>query len=206
MSEVPDIVLETVLTRLAALFLIGACGDTAAARHAALQMLATYRPETTDELRLAANIIGFSFQALEALSQAATPDMPLTRILRLRGSAVSLSRESAKAERRLNQLQRARQEPIQAQQTEVQPEPEPGPKPEPEPRPKVDKAVALIQQTGKIALAAKANKMAWTQAYEQHQRDTRRAASLQKAEARIAAQANAAIKQHPSQTTADAAA
>jgi hypothetical protein len=46
-----------------------------------------------DELRLAANIVGFSFHALEALGQAATPEMPMTRILRLRSSAVSLSRE-----------------------------------------------------------------------------------------------------------------
>lgn len=52
--------------------------------------------ETEDELRLAASIIGFSFQALEALGQAAAPDRPITRTLRLRGGAVSLNRACQK--------------------------------------------------------------------------------------------------------------
>ena len=72
-NTLPAAILETVLTHLAALFLTGAAGDMTAAREAASQMLAAYHPNTEDELHLAANIIGFSFQALEALSQAATP-------------------------------------------------------------------------------------------------------------------------------------
>jgi hypothetical protein len=121
--SLPAPIVETVLTRLAALFLAGAGGDMAAARHAASQMLAAYHPRTPDELLVAANIVIFSFQALEALAQACTPDMSITRILRLRGGAVSLSREAAKAERHLGQLQKAPQQPIQAQQPEIQPEP-----------------------------------------------------------------------------------
>jgi hypothetical protein len=186
--SLPAAVLETILTRLAALFLTGANNDTTAARLAASEMLSAYRPETTDQLRLAANILAFSFQALEALSQAATPDMPLTRILRLRGSAVSLSRESAKAERRLAQLQNPRQQPTRSQQPEANPEPT-----QPEPAqsiPKIDKAVALIQDTGKIAVAAKANNLTWTQAYEQRQRDTRIAASLERARVRFGTPTN----------------
>ena len=124
-------------------------------------MLTAYHPQTEDELRLAANIIGFSFHALEALGQAATPDMPLTRILRLRGSAVSLSRESHKAQRRLDQLQNARRDGIPA---ETQPEPA-------QPEPKIEKALDLIEDTRKIAAAAKAQGLTWTQAYEQRQRD-----------------------------------
>src|ERR1700687_1457880 len=77
-------ILDTVLGRLAILFLSGANGDLTAARQAAAQMLVSYPPETEDELRLAAEIISFSFHALEALSQAATPDMPLNKVLRLR--------------------------------------------------------------------------------------------------------------------------
>jgi hypothetical protein len=184
-TTIPTAILQTVLIRLAALFLTGAAGNTAAAHQAASQMLAAYHPRTEDELRLAANIISFSFQALEALAQSATPDMSLTRILRLRGSAVSLSRESAKAERRLGQLQKAKP-------AEIQPEPA-------QPEPKIEKAVTLIQATGKIAEAAKANNLTWTQAYEQRQRDTRLAASLQKAQARMTAQANAVTQ---TQTTA----
>jgi hypothetical protein len=191
-NTLPAAILGTILTRLATLFLTGAEGDTAAARHAASQMLAAYHPETADELRVAANIISFSFQALEALAQAATPDMPLTRTLRLRSGAVSLSREAAKAERRLGQLQNARQQPTQAQHAEIRPQPA-------HPEPKIDKAVALIQDTGDIATAAKANNLTWTQAYEQRQRDARIAASLKRAELRIAAQASAAIPHSPDQ-------
>jgi hypothetical protein len=124
-TTLPPAVVETVLTRLATLFLTGAAGDLTAAREAAAQMLAADDPQAEDELRLAANIVGFSFHALEALGQAATPDMPLTKILRLRGGAVSLSRESHKAQRRLDQLQKARRAGVPAQPAKIQPEPEP---------------------------------------------------------------------------------
>src|ERR1700678_3422044 len=103
-TTLPAAILETILARLALLFLVGAQGDETAARDAAAEMLASYDPKTTAELRLAANSISFSFHALEALSQAAHPNMSLTKILRLRRSAVSLSRESHKAERRLDQI------------------------------------------------------------------------------------------------------
>jgi hypothetical protein len=186
-ATLPAAVLETILTGLATLFLAGAAGDTAAARHAALHMLGAYRPETEDELRLAAKIVCFSFQALAALSQAAGSDLPLTRILRLRSGAVSLSRESEKAERRLSQLQKARQQGIQAQSAEIQPEPA-------QPEPRIEKALALIQDTGAVAAAAKTNGVTWTRAYEDRQRDQRIAASIKRAEARVAAQANAAMQ------------
>jgi hypothetical protein len=133
-------------------------------------------------LCLAASIVSFSFQSLEALSQAATPDMSLTRILRLRGSAVTLSRESDKARRRLDQLQNARQQGAAAETQPASAQPEP----------KIEKALDLIQDTAELADAAQASGQTWTQAYENRQRDQRIAASLQRAEARAAAQANAA--------------
>jgi hypothetical protein len=178
-NTLPSAVVETVLTHLAALFLTGAAGDITAARQAAAQMLAAYDPQTEDELRLAANIVGFSFHALEALGQAATPDMPLTKILRLRGGAVSLSRESHKAQRRLDQLQKARRQGIPAQLAETQP------------APKIERAIGLIKDTRTVTVAAKTQGLTWTQAYEQRQRDYRIAASQKRAEARLAAQANA---------------
>jgi hypothetical protein len=184
-KTLPGAILETIVTRLAALFLTGAAGDMTAARQAAAQMLGAYHPQTEDELRLAANIVGFSFHALEALGQAATPDMPLTKILRLRGSAVSLSRESHKAQRRLDQLRKARREGIPAQPAETQPQPA-------QPEPRIEKALDLIEDTRAITVAAKAEGLTWTQAYEQHQRNLRIAASLKRAEARVAAQANIA--------------
>jgi hypothetical protein len=180
-NTLPSAVVETVLTRLAALFLTGAAGDLTAARQAAAQMLAAYDPQTEDELRLAANIVGFSFHALEALGQAATPDMPLTKILRLRGGAVSLSRESHKAQRRLDQLQKGRRQGIPAQLAETRREP----------APKIQKTLDLIKDTRTVTVAAKTKGLTWTQAYEQRQRDLRIAASQKRAEARIAAQANA---------------
>ncbi len=264
-------IVETLLAGLATLFLTGAGGDAAAARRAASQMLGVYRPESEDELRLAANIIGFSFHALEALGQAAAPDMPLTRVLRLRGSAVSLSREAAKAERQLAQLQKARRqlgcdpsakhqfrnlaaanfesansESGNAERDTAGPgnsdpgselrtaepgnselrKPQSG-KPQSADTPpadrapadvrsadipvanthagtrfgetgrdparaaaNIDKALALSQDTGGIAIAAKADSRIWTQADEQRQRDIRIAASLKRAEARFGAQSS----------------
>jgi len=92
----------------------------------------------------------------------------------------SLSRESAKAERRLAQLQKARQQGAEA---EIQPEPV-------QLQPKAAKPLALIQDTSTVAAAAKASNLTWTQAYQQRQRDARIAASLKRAEARVAAQLN----------------
>jgi hypothetical protein len=175
LATVPAAVLETILIRLAALFLIGAGGDMETARQAARVMLGAYHPETEEELSLAAQIISFSFQALEALSQAAAPDLPVTRVLRLRGGAVSLSRESAKAQRRLSQLQKDRRERTQA---------EPVP-----PSPEIEHAHDLIQDTGPVLVAAKASGPTWTPTCEQRQRDMRIAASLKRAETRVATQA-----------------
>jgi hypothetical protein len=169
-------ILDTILGRLALLFLSGTAGDLTAARNAAAQMLAAYHPQTEDELRLAAAIVGFSFHALEALSQAAGPDMPLTRILRLRGSAVSLSRESHKAQRRLDQLQTARRTGSPAPTETVQTPP------------RIDKALDLIADTRQVAAVAKATGQTWTQAYQQRQRSKAIAANLKKNQARHAAQ------------------
>jgi hypothetical protein len=161
-----------------------------AARHAAAQMLASYHPRTEDEVRLAANIICFGFHALEALGQSAASDMPLTRVLRLRGSAVSLNREATKAQRRLDQLQQARREA-----KPIQPEPQPV-----QSEAKIEKALNLIEQTRTVAAAAEANGLTWTQSYEARQRDQRIAASLKRAEARVAAQASAAARILPPDT------
>jgi len=148
------------------------------ARQAALVMLGAYHPETEDELSLAAQIVSFSFQALEALSQAAAPDLPVTRVLRLRGGAVSLSRESAKAQRRLSQLQKDRRQGTQAEPAQT--------------RPQIETAHDLIQDTSPVAVAAKASGPTWTPTYEQRQRDIRIVASLERAETRVAMQANPA--------------
>ena len=138
-------------------------------------MLGSYHPETEDEVRLAANIIIFSFQALEALSQAATPDIPITRVMKLRSGAVSLTRQSQKAEQRLEQLQKFRQQGRPAPAPTVQPEQQ------------IEKAQALIEDTNTVAAVAKAKNLTWNQAYEDRQREARIAAGMKKREARLAA-------------------
>jgi hypothetical protein len=107
-ATIAQAILDTVIGRLALLFLAGASGDMAMARHAASQMIAAHNPETPDELTLAAEIISLQFHTLQALTDAADPELSLNKILRLRGGAVSLSRESHKARRSLDQLQRTR--------------------------------------------------------------------------------------------------
>lgn len=197
---VPAAVLETILSHLAALFLTGAAGDTAAARDAASLMLDAYRPETENELRLAAKIVGFSFQAIQALGQAATPDVPLTRVFRLHSGAVSLSRASEKAERRLEQLQKARRQGVSVQPVETRPEPVQAEPVQAEPvqaEPAIEKAIDLIEDTSKVAALAKSSGLTWTRGYDKRQQDLRIAASLQRAEARLAALANATATIQP---------
>jgi hypothetical protein len=159
-ATIPQAILETVLGRLALLFLTGAAGNLAAAREAAHQMLAAYNPRTAAELSLAAEIIGFSFHALEALAQAAGPDLSLNRVLRLRGSAVSLSREAHKSQRKLDQLQRA---PATRQPAEVHPAPQPEPTQD---HHKTD----AISPTEAERQATRTSAKIWLQSY--HERET----------------------------------
>lgn len=161
--SLPPAILETVLIRLATLFIAGANNDQVAAREAAAQMVAAYQPTTEDELRLAANIVLFSFQAMEALAQAAGPDVPVIHALRLRSGAVSLNREATKAQRQLAQI-RSRPEPVAEAP-----------------------AAPQIKPPGTVAAVAKAKNLTWTQANDERQRELRIAASLKRAEAKIAA-------------------
>ena len=126
-ATIAQTILETVIGRLALLFLSGAGGDPDKARDAARQMLAAHNAETPDELGLAAEIVSLQLHTLEALSYASDPDLSLNNVLRLRGGAVSLSRESHKARRKLDQLRQARltaqPTPAQADAAPLQPAP-----------------------------------------------------------------------------------
>jgi hypothetical protein len=107
-TTITPTIVDTILGHLAPHFLPAANNDLPTAQHAASQILAAYNTETEEELRLAAEIASFGFQALKALGEAAAPDLSPNKTLRLRGSAVSLSREAHKSQRKLDQLQRAR--------------------------------------------------------------------------------------------------
>jgi hypothetical protein len=142
-----------------------------AARQAAAVTLSAYDPRTEAELRLAARIVSFSLQSLEALAQAADREMPLTRVLRLRTGAVSLSREAEKAERRLEKLREGRA----AEEAQPLPEPE-----VPEEPARIEKTTALIDDNRKVAAYAQAHGLTWSQAMKQSRREQRLAERREK--------------------------
>jgi len=187
-------IMDTVLGHLALLFLAGAGGDLVGARYAAAQMLAAYNAETPDELCLAAEIISFGLHALEALNQAAGPDQALTKILRLRGSAVSLSREGHKAQRKLDQLQRARMAGSPARACES---PAEAPAPRPEATPAQPPAGAAIDRKGLArpvsGSVGKTGGKTWTKGFQQREMTKRIALNLKKNQAAHIASVNAAV-------------
>lgn len=202
-AHIASAILEMVIGRLAILFRASAGGEIAAARHAVTQMLAGFRPETPDQLTLAAEIIAFHLQTLEALSDAAKPEMTLNQIIRLRGAAVALSREAHKARRKLDQLQRPRREkakaaPVQAPveapvQTPVAATVEP-----------TNPAPANPNTTAPAAPkpAAVATAQTWSQSLQQRMKAQRKAEKLKKQQARQAHLAS----HRPSNLPAEAAA
>jgi hypothetical protein len=181
--------LDTVLGHLALLFLTGAVGDLTVARQAAARMLAGYNAETPEELRLATEVISFGFHALEALSQAAEPGQSLNKKLRLRGSAVTLSRESHKSQRKLDQLQRARRAGAAAQLEPLTAAPE-EPTPDQANTEQAERLVAFARDA--IAAAGKDNGKSWTKAYQQRETAKRIAKNLKKRQAQHAALPNEA--------------
>jgi hypothetical protein len=185
-ANIAPATLVTVIGGLARLFLTGAGGDMIAAHHAASQMLAAYNAETPDELGLAAEIVSLQLHTLKALSDSSDPDLSLNKILRLRGGAVGLSRESHKARRKLDQLQSARRAGTIAQPAEVaceaaQPEPAPA-------KPKIDDALALIEAAQEaIQTARKTGGKTWSQSFQKRETAKRIAETLRKNQAKHAA-------------------
>jgi len=175
--DLPDALLHTILHQIAILLLRGANNDIEAARQAAAVVVGAHMPQTEQELRLAARIVAFSLQAGEALAQAANPELPLTRVIRLRTGAVSLTREAEKAERRLEKLREARLRGLPE-------EPEPLPQAE---SPRVEKTTALIEDTRKVAAYAQAHGLSWSEAHRQRNREKRLAERRAKEAARTGA-------------------
>jgi hypothetical protein len=172
LADLPEALLQTILHQIALLLLAGAGGDMDAARVAAAATLSTYAPRTEAELRLAARVVSCSLQAGEALGQAAHPEMPLARVLRLRSGAVSLHREADKAERRLEKLR-------SAQPLEAPSEAEPAPMAE---RQIVEKTKALIEDNRSVAAYAEAHGLSFTEALRQRYREQRLAERRRKQE------------------------
>lgn len=182
-TTIPQAILDTILGHLANLFLFGAAYDSTTAHQAATQMLAAYHVETEEELALAAEIISFRLHTLEALSHATDPELSLNKILRLRGGAVSLSREAHKSQRKLDQLQRDRRAGIKPQPAATQTE---APA-----RPKIEQALDLIETAGAAPPTEPktSGKITWSQSFQKRQMAQRIAENSKKNQAHHASQA-----------------
>jgi hypothetical protein len=103
-SSITAAMFERILAFLTPLFLGSGTSDTGPAREAARETLSSYGARTNRELRLAALCIAFSFGALDALSRAANPELPMSQMMRLRGNANALNRAAQQNENRLEKL------------------------------------------------------------------------------------------------------
>ena len=190
-TEIAQATLDTFIAPLALLFLTGACGDIAAAQYAASQMLAAYNAETPDELGLAAQAVSLQMQVLKALGDASEPDLSLNKILRLRGGAVSLSRESHKARRKLDQLQHARRTGIVVPPDEVAPAQPVAVQAVPstqvqsvEAKARGDSALELIEAArDALQRAKKSGGRNWSQAFQKRETAKRMAENMRKKQA-----------------------
>jgi hypothetical protein len=177
-----DAMLATLIARLAPLFIIGAGNDLQAAHDAARRTLMAYQPLSAAEMTLAAAVISFSLHSLAALGRAMDAEISLNQMLRLRGSAVSLSREAHKAQRKLDQMQKAR---LAKSAAGDQPAPlatadPPAASPAP-----VGTAPSLAVAPPAATTPTVAS-LTWTQAYHQRQREKNLARRLQKSAQRAA--------------------
>jgi hypothetical protein len=120
--------------------------------------------------------VSFGFHALEALGQAAAPDLALTKVLRLRGNAVSLSREGHKAQRKLDRLQRDRRAEVAAEQAEPATKATPA-------RPQVEEALDVMEFARHVMESASGHGQNWTKSFQQREAAKRIAAKLKKNQA-----------------------
>ena len=104
---IPANVIETVLSLIVPFILPITNSNMQHAREAAWHMLGDYHVRTSQELRLAGEIISFSLQALTALANAAEPGLSFQKLCRYRAAAVSLKRAGSQAQRQLDALRKA---------------------------------------------------------------------------------------------------
>lgn len=98
--------LEAMCMLLMPFFMLGAGDDPEKARSAVADLIQAYSPGTTQQLDLAARVIGFSAAALDNLRLSMTsPTLSDTKVLRYRSAAVSLSRSAEQCRVVLQQLQ-----------------------------------------------------------------------------------------------------
>ncbi len=196
LDDLPRAFALTIIHQIAMLLLKRADGDMVEAKRAALITIKSHDPRNEIEFQLAARIISFSLQAMQALAQAANPDLSVTRVLRLRSGAVSLNRQAHKAELQLEKLRKAQTRSVEPKTPTRSVEPASPPAPEPvthrvaqpeapqaatreAPRvatqeaPPADETAAPIGAKGKIAAYARAHGLAWSQGLQKRNRQKR---------------------------------
>ncbi len=187
-TNLPKAFALTIINHIATLLLTATGGDLALAQQAARETLHAYNPRNQAEFQLAAQIICFSLQSLDALAQAANPDLSLTRVLRLRSGAVSLSRQAQKAQLQLEKLQKTQTHSVEPASA---PEPLPPDTATTEAPQATRQEAPPVQGKGKIAAYAQAHGLTFSQAMQQRNRE-KRLAERQAKLARRAATAKAA--------------
>jgi hypothetical protein len=108
-SSTPDHVQDRVISAITPFFIVDATTNDASAREAARHMLGDYNAATGRELQLAAQVVVFSFAALDCLRCSMTErDMPVEVLLRMRTNAVALNGLCEKSQKALDARQRDR--------------------------------------------------------------------------------------------------
>lgn len=169
----PDtIAREQVMASLTPFFLDAASGNTAHARAAAEAMLEGYGARTTEQLQLAAQIIAFSFAALDSLRRsAAEPNLPIPIQLRLRGNANAMGRSAQQCRRALELRRKGAATPQTAGA------------PEPRTFTEAEIAAAMQKATEAIAYARSDLKSGKQMSYTQRMRENERLKRLAKRQA-----------------------
>ena len=118
-----ECVMQTILDFLLPFFLAAAGGNPVTARAAIRQLIAAHNAVDATELDLAGRIVGFGIAALDNLRLSMAADLPVTRLLRYRGNAVSLSRASDQARKALAALRAHPDQPHKTPRPSVAPAP-----------------------------------------------------------------------------------
>ncbi len=104
-----DRAFDAICILLMPFFMLGTSDDAGKAHGAVADLLRAYDPTNSQELDLAARIIGFSAAALDNLRLSmADPAMPDSKVLRYRSTAVSLSRSSEQCRATLKKMDTVR--------------------------------------------------------------------------------------------------
>lgn len=162
LQETPEEVTQTLIHNLAALLLDAANGNLDQAKDAARRAIEVQKPRTEAEFRLAARITAYNLQASHALAKANRPDTADVSATRHCSTAMALTKEADKAERRLRELQA---EPVEAQAQEEEPTPT-------QATPQTKSFPKTKDELRKIGLYAQKHRITFAQALRLHSYET----------------------------------